>query len=92
MISIIAKFIVNEGDELNFLAEIGGLIKASQAEKGCIEYILHKDTEKPRTYCLIEKWQDSKAVALHNNTTHFTSTVPKLLKLAKVEIDVYEPV
>ncbi|MDB4582604.1 antibiotic biosynthesis monooxygenase [Draconibacterium sp.] len=92
MISIVAKFIINEGEESNFLALINDLGNASRAEEGCIEYILHKDLDKPLTYCLIEKWKDQDAVDFHNNTQHFTGTVPKIEKIAQVEIDVYEPV
>lgn len=90
MISIVAKFIVKNGEESNFLRLINPLIKASLAEAGCIEYALQKHTEKPGTFCLIEKWKDAEAVEIHNKTAHFTGTVPKLVELAKVEIDVYE--
>ena len=92
MISIIAKFVVNEGQEQNFLDMVKPLIKASQLEAGCIEYNLHKHIELPLTYAMIEKWKDKAAVDFHNNTPHFTGTVPKIVELAKVEIDVYEPV
>ncbi|NOR74049.1 MAG: antibiotic biosynthesis monooxygenase [Draconibacterium sp.] len=92
MISIIAKFSINNGEESKFLTLINGLIELSLTEEGCIEYALQKHTEKTSTYCLIEKWEDSEAVDFHNNTPHFTNTVPKLIKIAKVEIDVYKPV
>lgn len=92
MISIVAKFTVNKGEEANFLMLVDDLGKASRAEEGCIEYILHKDLKKPLTYCLIEKWKSQEAVDLHNNTPHFTGTVPKIVAIAKVEIDVYQPV
>jgi quinol monooxygenase YgiN len=92
MISIVAKFIVNKGEESNFLQLIKPLIKASLAEEGCIEYALQKHTELSEIFCLIERWKDAKAVEIHNNTEHFTSTIPKLVKLAKVKVDVYEAV
>jgi len=92
MISIIAKFAINEGEESKFLTLINGLIKASLAEEGCIEYALQKHTEKANNYCLIEKWRDSEAVDFHNNTPHFTTTIPKLIEIAKVEVDVYQSV
>jgi len=92
MISIVAKFKVNEGQEEKFLELIDGLGKASRAEEGCIEYILHKDVEKPHIYCLIEKWKSQEAVDFHNNTPHFTGTVPKIVEIAQVEIEVYKPV
>lgn len=92
MISIIAKFSINEGEESNFITLINDLIKSSLTEEGCIEYSLQKHTEKPGAYCLIEKWKDAEAVDFHNNTPHFTTTIPKLIKIAKVEVDVYQTV
>lgn len=92
MISIVAKFKVNKEEEEKFLELIDVLGKASRAEEGCIEYILHKDVEKSLTYCLIEKWKSQEAVDFHNNTPHFTGTVPKIVEIAQVEIDVYQPV
>lgn len=92
MISIVARFTINKGEESNFLQLIQPLIKASKAEESCIEYALQKHTIAANSYCLIEKWKDTAAVDIHNNTTHFTETIPKLVKIAKVEVDVYETV
>jgi len=92
MISIVAKFIVNTGEEAKFMDLMGGLIQASQAEKGCVEYVLHKDVEKPLTYCLIERWKDQAPIDEHNSTPHFTGIVPQIIQIAKAEIDVYKPV
>lgn len=92
MISIVAKFDIKDGKESIFLELINPLIKASNAEEGCIEYALQKHTEKANTYCLIEKWKDKAAVDFHNNTPHFATTVPKLVEIAEVTVDVYEAV
>ncbi len=92
MISIVAKFTVNAGEEDKFLELVNELGMASQAEEGCVEYVLYKDVQKPLTYCILEKWKDQAAIDLHNNSVHFTSTVPKIVAIAKAEIDVYKPV
>ena len=92
MISIVAKFTVNAGEEKKFLELLNQLGEASRAEAGCIEYILHKDVKKSLTYCIIEKWKDHAAIGFHNSTSHFTSIVPKIIEIAKAEIDVYQPV
>ena len=92
MISIVAKFKVKEEQEKLFLNLIKELGEASQAEKGCIEYILHRHSKDPQTFCLIEKWQDLAAIDKHNNTKHFTIIVPQLLELSEAEIDIYQPV
>ena len=57
MISIVAKFVVNEGEEEKFLELVTPLGVASRAEEGCIEYILHKHVDAPRTYSMIEKME-----------------------------------
>lgn len=92
MISIVAKFAVNIGEEKKFLELVNQLGEASRAEAGCIEYILHKDAQKPLTYCIIEKWKDQAAIDFHNSSSHFTSIVPKIIEIAQAEIDVYQPV
>jgi quinol monooxygenase YgiN len=92
MISIIAKFSVNEGKVEQFLELITPLIEASNKEEGCIEYILHQEIENTNEYCLIEKWKDQAAVDFHNNTPHFKATVPKLMEIAKVDVKVYRQV
>jgi quinol monooxygenase YgiN len=92
MISIVAKFIVNNGEEQKFIDLVNELGVASRAEKGCIEYILHKDVEKALTFCIIEKWKDQAAIDEHNNSHHFTSIVPKIIEIAQAEIDIYKPI
>ena len=92
MILIVAKFIVNKGEEEKFLNLVNELGIASRAEKGCIEYILHKDVNKERTFCIIEKWKDQSAIDEHNSSSHFTSIVPQITTIAQAEIDIYNPV
>lgn len=92
MISIVAKFVVQPEKEEEFLKLAKVLIVASKEEKGCIEYGLHKDVNKERTYCMLEKWKDQAAIDEHNSSKHFTSIVPQLGKMATVEVDIYQPV
>jgi len=92
MISIVAKFVVQPEKEEEFLDLANALVVASNKEKGCIEYGLHKDVNKKNTYCMLEKWKDQAAIDEHNSSEHFTNTVPILGKMASVEVDVYKPV
>ncbi len=92
MKSIVAKFQVKQGQEEKFLKLVNELVEASQKEKGCIEYILHKDVKKALNYCIIEKWKDQAAIDEHNNTKHFTTIVPQITEIAQAEIDIYQPV
>lgn len=92
MIAIVAKFMVQEGQEEKFLTLVNKLSTASNKESGCIEYILHKNVEKENTYCILEKWKDQAAIDKHNESKHFTDIVPQVMKIAQAEIDVYQPV
>ncbi len=92
MISIVAKFIVNNGEEEKFLKLVNDLGVASRAEEGCIEYILHKDLQKALTYCIIERWKNQDAIDKHNNSSHFTTIVPQISAISDAEIDIYHPV
>jgi quinol monooxygenase YgiN len=92
MISIVAKFEVNTGKEQKFLELVKELAVVSQAEEGCIEYILHKDVQNPLIYCIIEKWKDQEAIDIHNNSAHFTDIVPQIVDITKAEINIYKPV
>lgn len=92
MISIVAKFVVNPDKEKEFLALTKELVKASNEEKGCVEYGLHKDVNKEHTWCMLEKWKDQDTIDEHNSSKHYTSIVPQLVKMATVEVDTYQPV
>lgn len=91
MISIVAKFTVNKGQEEKFLTLVDKLGAASRAETGCIEYILHKHTGKPQIYCILEKWQNQASIDEHNASKHFTTIVPQITEISQPEIDVYQP-
>lgn len=92
MISIVARFNVNKGEEEKFIKLVNKLSLASRAEDGCVEYILHKDVKKALTYCIIEKWKDQDAIDEHNNSIHFTTIVPEITEIAQAEIDIYKPI
>ncbi|MEJ8305817.1 putative quinol monooxygenase [Saccharibacillus sacchari] len=73
MIIIHATFHVNPAKEADFVANLSGLIAASQAEEGNIAYDLHKAVSQENVYTMVEVWRDQEAVGLHNNSEHFTA-------------------
>ena len=54
------------------------LVKASQAEEGCISYTLNQCLEDPCVFAFIETWKDRDAINYHNATEHFTTLVPQM--------------
>ena len=53
------------------------LVKASQAEEGCISYTLNQSLEDSCVFAFLEIWKDQKAIACHNASAHFTTLVPQ---------------
>lgn len=42
-----------------------------QEDKGCLQYDLHKDTEKANTYVFVETWESEAFLAAHMEKAHF---------------------
>jgi quinol monooxygenase YgiN len=52
------------------LAAITTAIEATHAEPGCIAYALHRDTQDPTRFVIIEKWASQDALQEHGQTPH----------------------
>jgi quinol monooxygenase YgiN len=65
-----------EGKEAQVAATFVPCLKASRKDKGCLLYELHADPDKPRTFVLIERWQNLADLAAHLQADH----TQKLLK------------
>jgi len=59
-----------EGKEAQVEATFAPCLKASRKDKGCLLYELHADPDKPRTYVLMERWQNVSALATHLQAAH----------------------
>lgn len=88
MIKIIAKNFIIEGKAEEFKALAKPLITASRKEEGCISYSLFEDIHDKNILTFIEEWKSEEAIKIHNNTPHFTSTVPKFDPLTSKTSDV----
>ena len=88
MIIIVAKNFIAEGKADEFKALAKPLIAASRKEEGCISYSLFEDIHDKNVLTFIEEWKSEEAIKIHNNTPHFTSTVPKFGPLTSKPSDV----
>ena len=71
MITIVARNVIREGKQEDFLKAVQPLIEASRAERGNVFYDLYEDVADSRAFCFIERWADEEAVAAHNASPHF---------------------
>ncbi len=94
MLRIVATNYINPQEREKFLSLVKPLIEESRKESGCIFYSLFEDINQPNCFTFIEEWADGDAIALHNNTPHFTQIVPKIKELSIKEgaVNIYSEV
>jgi quinol monooxygenase YgiN len=54
-----------------FLEAVGGLVEATRAEPGVLEYGLHESVEQPGTFTMVERYVDAAAFDAHLASAHF---------------------
>lgn len=81
--ALIITIQAKEGKEKQLEATFAPCLKASRKDKGCVLYDLHADPDKPRTYVLIEKWQNLADLEKHlqaGHTQKLLKDLPELLE------------
>jgi quinol monooxygenase YgiN len=56
-------------DELKALLEM--MVPASRAEKGCLLYNIYQTIDDPKTFVVIETWEDADALTGHQHSDHY---------------------
>ncbi|NNN14927.1 MAG: antibiotic biosynthesis monooxygenase [Acidimicrobiaceae bacterium] len=91
MITVIARWVADEGrgEELETL--LSQVAVASRAEKGCVSYQPLRHIENGNAFAIYEQYVDEAAFEDHRNSSHFQETViAKVLPLLNERyVDVY---
>lgn len=56
-------------NELKALLEM--MVQPSKAEPGCLLYNIYQIDEDPKTFVVVESWEDEAALEGHKNTEHY---------------------
>ena len=59
------------------------LVAASLKDEGCVAYDLFESTTRNDVLMICETWSDAKALAAHEQASHFTTLVPRLHQLGE---------
>lgn len=78
MIVIVARAEVQPGQTDAYIRLAKELETLSRREDGCIAYTLHRSTDDPSVFVVIEQWIDRQAIEAHNASEHFRRIVPQL--------------
>jgi quinol monooxygenase YgiN len=77
MIVLMARHLAKEGqgDEVAALLRQMSTYCNSDAEPGCLLYIVNRSTEDPRLFLIYEQYADEAALAAHAETPIFKETL-----------------
>ena len=81
MIVLIAKNVVAEKNEAEFLQLAEKMVEETRKEPGCIYYDFVRDTNEKGVYYFVEKYVDQAAVEAHNNSEYFLTYIPRMREL-----------
>ena len=72
---------INPEKEAEYIDVMKKLAEVSRTEAGNISYSFYKDMEKEHTYGIVEVWENSEVLDVHQNTEHFRA----FMKQSKAE-------
>lgn len=94
MVTVVAKFTLQEGKNEEFKEIAHELIQQSRQDSGCIAYGLNHDINQDNILTFIEQWESKESIIDHQKTNHFRTILPKLKKLqmedVEIETNMYE--
>ena len=93
-IIVIATLTLKESANSRDLAVITTLhSQTHQNDKGCLQYDVHKDTQKENTYVFVETWESETLLTEHTNKEHFKKFQEALeAKIESLDIKILEKI
>lgn len=65
MIRVTAAFVAKPGQEDELIAAMSHAASLTRREEGCVEYELHRSTDNPQSFVMIEKWKSQQDLESH---------------------------
>ncbi|QQS55204.1 MAG: antibiotic biosynthesis monooxygenase [Candidatus Competibacteraceae bacterium] len=72
-LTIIANIHANPDQIDRVKAELEKLVPITRAEKGCLQYDLHRDNEDPAHFMFFESWESRELWQAHMNAPHLAA-------------------
>ncbi|PHM73262.1 putative quinol monooxygenase [Xenorhabdus kozodoii] len=71
VISVVAQLTAKPGQEEELGRRLRDMIEPTLAEKGCIDYKLHRSSDDPATWMFYENWESKEDLDVHILSKHF---------------------
>ena len=62
----------------------------SLKEEGCVAYDIFESSTRKNVLMICETWKDIASLSAHEKTTHFTTLVGEMQKLATLKVEKFE--
>jgi quinol monooxygenase YgiN len=77
MLTVIARYLVQDGRESTVENLLDRNATATQAEPGCLEFSVYRRTDDPRRFLLYERYTDEEAFQQHRHSAHFADIIER---------------
>ncbi|MCY6370589.1 putative quinol monooxygenase [Clostridium ganghwense] len=88
MLQTVSKIYVKEEQINEFVEVFKGMIEPTKKEKGCIQYEMYQDEEKPSTLIVLEQWECREDFDNHMKSEHFERIAPKMSEYMTKETEI----
>jgi quinol monooxygenase YgiN len=72
-LTVIAEFHAKPGREEELGGLLKGLLEPTRKERGCVQYDLHVDNDKPGHFLFVENWASMALLQAHLGSPHLTA-------------------
>jgi quinol monooxygenase YgiN len=86
-LTVLAHIRAKAGKEDEVFREIFALLAPTRAEKGCINYDLHRAQNDPALFCLYENWRSRRDLDEHLATPYLQTFLGKAPDLLAEPVD-----
>ena len=69
------------------ISTVKELAAASLKDEGCVAYDLFESATRRDVLMICETWSDAKALAAHEQASHFTTLVPRIHHLGEMKAE-----
>ncbi len=98
-VTVVATMKIKSGLEEDALSILRGVIEATHGEEGCVKYTLHRSSNEPGAFCIVERWRSQADLDRHFTEPHMAPLTRAIEMLAEPpqilfceQVDVGDPV
>ena len=82
-VHVLARYTALSGKEQALKSVLTALVPPTRRELGCYQYDLLVDSNDPRQFCFVERWDDDAALDQHLETPHLKKALEQIQDLVE---------